>query len=115
MGAIQNSPQACILFHSWFFIFLFFLGNQREHEAKRERETRLADLAPRLNGGLFWSQCGMVSTELEQDIWWVFREDFRINHEHPMAGANPAEEILISFWTLRLFFLKLASSPHQCD
>lgn len=107
MGAIQNSPQACILFRCC------FLGETRE--STRERAS-----------------CGLVGWLLDgrkasfgHSVGWFplnwnrffggFWEDFRINHWHCIAEAKSTEEILISFWMWKLFFFKVASSPLQND
>lgn len=44
-----------------------------------------------------------------------FWEDFCISHWHGIAEVKSTEEILISFWTWKLFFFKVASSPLQND
>lgn len=83
---------------------LVFRENQREHEGKRE--LWVGGLAARWKEGLFWSQCGIVSTKLEQVFFGGFWEDFRINHWHCIAEPKPKEDILISFWMWKLSFLK---------
>lgn len=90
MGAIQNSPQACILFYCW-----FLAKNQRDHEGKRD--LWVGGLAAGWKEGLLWSQCGMVSARLEL-VFGGFWEDFRISHWRLITEAYPTEESLISFW-----------------
>lgn len=98
MGAIQNSLQACILFYCW-----FFSKNQRDLEGKRDLWD--GGLAAWWKEGFLWSQRGMVSAKMEL-VFGGFGEDFRISHWHLITEANPTEEILISFWMLKLFFSK---------
>lgn len=107
MGAIQNSLQVCVLFCCW------FLGKTKANK-RGNTELWVGGLAARWKEGLFWSHCGMVSAKLEQ-VFGGFWEDFRINHWHRVAEANPVEEILISFWMWKLFPFKVASSSLQND
>ena len=84
-----------------------------EYEGKRE--LWVGGLAARWEEALVWSQCGMVSTKLEQVSWWVLGGDFRIRHWHRIADTNPTEEILISLWLWKFFLFEVASSSLQND
>lgn len=86
--------------------------NWREHDGKRE--LWVGGLAARWKEGLFWSQCGMVSTKLEQLFWWVFG-----NIAASVTGIVELKPSLQRkfrfFWLWKLFYFKVSSSPLQND